>query len=170
MLDRAFDKVLLHEINECTWDSSLKVVILPRAQLEMTAIADFEQQDWVMQLTQDNPPRHATKKHVNPNVAFLIQDDFSVSTIHSINAKATTPSTSEIVEIQDNEEDLSILTTKTSSGVKSEAVVGSRIASGSNPISGPTANSTPPRATSRGLDDPASASPTGKAKRGPIGK
>jgi hypothetical protein len=45
--DRAFNQVLLHEIKECTWDSSLKAVTLPRAQSEMAAIADFEQQDWV---------------------------------------------------------------------------------------------------------------------------
>jgi hypothetical protein len=103
-------------------------------------------------------------------VAFPFQDDSSVGTIHGINAKATTPSTLKIVEIQDNEDGISILTTKTSSGVQSEVVVGSRVASGSNPISGPTADSTPPGAASGGLDDPASTGPAVRAKGGPIGK
>ncbi len=43
MSDRAFNQVLLHEINKCTWDPSLKVVTLPRAQTEMAAIVDFKQ-------------------------------------------------------------------------------------------------------------------------------
>jgi hypothetical protein len=43
--ERAFNQVLLHEINECTWDLSLKAVTLPRAQTEMAAIVDFGQQD-----------------------------------------------------------------------------------------------------------------------------
>jgi hypothetical protein len=47
LLDRALNQVLLHKNNKCTWDSSLKAVISPRAQSEMAAIADFEQQDWV---------------------------------------------------------------------------------------------------------------------------
>jgi hypothetical protein len=136
----------------------------------MAAIADFKQQDWVKQLTQDNHPRHATKKHVNPNVAFPFQDDFSIGTIHGVNAKVTTPSALKIVEIQDNEESIRVHTTKTSSGLQSEVVVGSRVASGSNPVSGMTTNSTPPGAASRGLDDPAGAGPAGRAKGGPIGK
>jgi hypothetical protein len=45
--DRAFNQVLLHKIKECTWDPSLKAIILPRAQTKMAAIAEFEQQDWV---------------------------------------------------------------------------------------------------------------------------
>jgi hypothetical protein len=43
--DRVFNQVLQHEIKECTLDSSLKAVTLPRAQSEMAAIADFKQQD-----------------------------------------------------------------------------------------------------------------------------
>jgi hypothetical protein len=68
--NRAFNQVLLHEIKECTWDPSLKAVTSPRAQTKMAAIADFEQHDWVKQLTQEENPRQPPKKHVNPNVAF----------------------------------------------------------------------------------------------------
>jgi len=32
LLDRAFGQVLLHEISDCTWDSSLKAVTSPSAQ------------------------------------------------------------------------------------------------------------------------------------------
>jgi hypothetical protein len=60
----------------------------------------------------------ATKKHVDPNVAFLFQDDFSVGTIHGANTKATIPSTSDIVEIQDNEDNINVLMTKTASGAQ----------------------------------------------------
>jgi hypothetical protein len=110
----------------------------------MAAIADFEQQDRVKQLTQEENPRWSTKKHGNPNVAFLFQDNFSIGTIHGTTAKATTPSSSDIVEIQDDEDDISVLMTKTASGAQSEVVVGSRVASDSNPVSGPTADYTPP--------------------------
>ncbi len=103
-------------------------------------------------------------------MAFPFQDNFSVGTIHGTNAKATIPSTSNVVEIQDNKDGINVLMTKTASGAQSEVVVGSRVASISDPISGPTANSTPPRATRDGLDDPASAGPGGRAKGGPIGK
>jgi hypothetical protein len=168
--DRAFNQVLLHKIKECTWDRSLKTVILPRAQTKMAAIADFEQQDWVKQLTQKENSRRLTKKHVNPNVAFPFQEDFSVGAIHSATAKATTPSSSDIVEIQDNEDDAIVLTTKTASGAQSKVVVGSRVASGSNPVSGPTADSTPPGDAGDGLEDPANAGLGGRAVGGPIGK
>jgi hypothetical protein len=168
--DRAFNQILLHEINKCTWDPSLKAVILPRAQTKMAAIVDFKQQDWVKQLMQEESPRQTTKKHADPNVASPFQDNYSVGIIHGANAKATIPSTLDIVEIQDNEEDINLLTTKTASGAQSEVVVGSWVASNSNPVSGPTTNSTPPRAAGDGLDDPASASPGGRAKGWPIGK
>jgi hypothetical protein len=45
LLDRAFSQVLLHEIGDCTSDSKLKAVTSPNAQSEMSAIAEFEQQD-----------------------------------------------------------------------------------------------------------------------------
>jgi hypothetical protein len=101
--NRAFNQVLLHEIKECTWDPSLKAVTSPRAQTKMAAIADFKQQDWVKQLMQEENPRQPLKKHVNPNVAFPFQDNFLVGTIHGATTKATTPSTSDIIEIQDKE-------------------------------------------------------------------
>jgi hypothetical protein len=74
--------VLIHEISEYTWDPKLEAVISLRAQSEMAAIVDFEQQDWVKQLTQDGNPQNTTKNHVDPNVAFPFQDKFSVGTIH----------------------------------------------------------------------------------------
>jgi hypothetical protein len=45
LLDRAFSQVLLHEIDDCTWDSSLKAVTSPSAQSEMSAIKEFKLQD-----------------------------------------------------------------------------------------------------------------------------
>jgi hypothetical protein len=81
-------------------------------------------------------------------VAFPFQDNFLVGTIHGTNIRpASNPtaiSASEIVEIQDYEDDISVLTTKTSSGLQSEVVVGNWAASGSNPVSNPTADLTHP--------------------------
>ncbi len=162
--------MLIHKISECTWDPELKAVIFLRAQSEMAAIADFKQQDWVKQLNQDDNPQNTTKKHVDPNVAFPFQDKFSVGTIHGASAKATIPNTPEVVEVKDNVEGTSNLTTKTSRGEQSEVVVGSRAASGSNPVSNLTANSIPPGAASGRLDDPSSAGLAGRVEGGPIGK
>jgi hypothetical protein len=96
LLDGAFSQVLLHEISDCTWDSSLKAAMSSSAQSEMSAIAEFKQQDWVKLLAHNNHPQQMTKKHVNPNVAFPFQDDFLVGSIHKGNAKAATPSTKEV--------------------------------------------------------------------------
>jgi hypothetical protein len=85
-------------------------------------------------------------------------------------SKAAAPSATEIVETQDNEDKFSIPPTKISSETQSNIVVGSQVASGSNPISGPTNNSPQPRATSKGLEDPASNGSDGRAVVGPIGK
>jgi hypothetical protein len=76
----------------------------------MAAIAEFEQQDWVQQLAQGSITQSTTRQHVNPNVAFLFQDNFSVSTIHGANAKAATPNINKVVEIQENDYNMSILT------------------------------------------------------------
>ncbi len=116
----------------------------------MAAIAEFEQQDWVQQLAQGSITQSTTKQHVDPNVAFPFQDNFSVGTIHGANAKAVTPNMNKVVEIQDNLDNVSILMTKTAGDTQLDVVVGSRVAPGSNPISSPTANSTQPGAASGG--------------------
>jgi hypothetical protein len=170
LLDRAFNQVLLHKISTCTWDPELKAVTSLRAQTKMAAIAEFEQQDWVQQLAQGTTFHNTTKQHVDPNVAFLFQDNFSVGTIHGANAKTVTPNVNNVVEIQDDGDYVSILTTKTAGDTQSKVVVGSRVASDFNPVSSPTANPTQPGATSRGLEDPASVGQAGGAVGGPIGK
>ncbi len=176
LLDRAFSQALLHEIGDCTWDSKLKAVTSPSAQLKMSVVAEFEQQDWVKLLSQDSGGRQPTKAHVNLNVAFPFQDNFSYGTIHGANQKTSTPgaaaaqTAAEIVEIQDNEDNVSVLTAKTTSKVLTNDAIGSRVASGSNPVSGPTSASTQPDAASGGLEDPASNGPAGRAVGGPRGK
>jgi hypothetical protein len=91
LLDRAFDQVSLHEIGQCTWDSSQKAVTSPSAQSEMSAIAEFKQQDWVKLLLQDGTTQQPTKAHVDPNVVFPFQNDFSFGTIHGANKKSQWP-------------------------------------------------------------------------------
>ncbi len=170
--DRAFNQVLRHEISSCTWDAAMKVVTSPQAQIEMAAIAEFEQQDWVQQLTGGgNQNIGAAKQHVDPNVAFPFNDDFSVGTIHGANAaKQPTPNAGEVVEIQDNDDDVSVLTTKTGADIQPEVVVGCQALPGSNPVVGPTAAATQTEPASGGSSDPTSAGPAGGAVGGPVGK
>ncbi len=164
--DRAFNQVLCHVISACTWDPELKAVTSPRAQTEMAAIAEFEQQDWGQQLAQGSITQSTTRQQVNPNVAFLFQDDFSVGTIHGANIKAATPNINKVDKIQDNNDDMSNLTTKTAGDTQSEVVVGSQVASSSNPINGPTADSTQPGAACGGSEDLTSAGLAGRADGG----
>jgi hypothetical protein len=103
---RAFSQVLLHEIGGCTWDSSMKAVTSPSTQSEMSAIAEFEQQDWVKLISQDDHAQQPKRTQVDPNLAFPFQDDFSVGTIHGENAKTANqdavaaPAAAEVVEIK----------------------------------------------------------------------
>ncbi len=66
--DRAFNQVLLHKIKECTWDSSLKAVSLPKVQSEAAEIADFEQQDWVRQLAQEKNQGNQRRSMLTPTL------------------------------------------------------------------------------------------------------
>jgi hypothetical protein len=101
------------------------------------------------------------KKYVDPNAAFPFQEDFSVSTIHGTNTKP--PSKDQggekaaVVEIVDDKDDVSFLTTKTQDKLlalllqerqKSKSAIGCQAASGVDiRASGPTANATLARAT-----------------------
>jgi hypothetical protein len=142
----------------------------------MSAIAEFEQQDWVKLLTQESGDQRPKKTHVNPNAAFPFQDNFSVGTIHGAKAKTPTQdtaaalATAEIVEIKDDDNNVSVLTSKTTSKAQTDIAVGCRVATGSNPVSGPTANFTQSETTSGGSKDPTIAGPASGASGGPDGK
>ncbi len=85
----------------------------------------------------------AEKQHIDTNVAFPFDDNFPVGTIHGANtAKQPTPTARAMVDIQDDKDDVSILTTKTGADNQPEVLVGSRAPSGSNPVVGPTAAAT----------------------------
>ncbi len=68
----------------------------------MAAIKEFKQQDWVQQLTGGGSKTNGTaKQHVDPNAAFPFDNNFSVGTIHGVNAtKPPTTEANEVVEIQ----------------------------------------------------------------------
>jgi hypothetical protein len=84
--DQAFNQVMLHEISKCKWDEKTKAVTLPTSRSELSAVMEFENQDWVKNLAQaDNSV--PTKKYFNPNAAFSFREDFSVGTIHGTNTK-----------------------------------------------------------------------------------
>jgi hypothetical protein len=127
----------------------------------MAAVVELGQQDWVQQLMQGSTTQGITKQHVDPKMVFPFQDAFLVGTMHGANAnKAANPNVNKAVEIQDGNDDVNILRTKTAGVTQLEVIVGSRVASGSNPVSGPTANSTQPRAASGGSEDPSSIGPS----------
>jgi hypothetical protein len=135
----------------------------------MSAIAEFEEQDWVKLLSQDSSTQRPKKTHVDPNVAFPFQDDFLVGTIHGANVKTTiqemaaAPTAMDVGEIQDGNDDVSMLTSKITCEGPFYATLGSQVASGSNLVSGPTAAPTE-SGTANG------AVPTGGGARGPDGK
>ena len=137
----------------------------------MAAIEELEQQDWVQQLTGGGSKTNGrAKQHVNPNAAFPFDDDFSVGNIHWVNAtKPPTTEANEVVEINNNKDNVSVLTTKTRVDNQPEVVVGSRAAPGSNPIVGAAAAPNDTKTASGGSLDPASSGPVGGAAGGPVG-
>jgi hypothetical protein len=76
----------------------------------------------------------------------------------------------EVVEIQDDDNNVSVLTTKTTCDTQNEVNVGRRVASGSIPVVGPTANSIQHKTALGGSPGPANAGPTGGGAGGPGGK
>jgi hypothetical protein len=75
-----------------------------------------------------------------------------------------------VLEINDDEDDVSVLTTKTRADNQPEAVVGRRAAPGSNLVVGPAAAPNDTETASGGSSDPTSAGPAGGAVGGPVGK
>jgi hypothetical protein len=82
----------------------------------MSAIAEFEQQDWVKSLLQGDHSTSTKKRHVDPNVAFPFQDDFFVGTIHGANLtpanSRTAPAASGMIKVADDNDNISVLTSK----------------------------------------------------------
>ncbi len=115
-------------------------VTLPNAQLELSAVMEFENQEWVKNTAQADKTK-LTKKHVEPNAAFPFQDDFLVGTIHGKNMYAQPNEKEKRMGIKDAAEIIKITDSN------SKSAVGNRVASGSTPsISGFIANATPTRA------------------------
>jgi hypothetical protein len=112
----------------------------------------------------------------NPNAAFNFQDNFSVGTIHGTNARAVGRDTADAtaktdaVEVDDKDNNVSVLTTKTTSEAQNEVNVGSRVASGFNPVVGPAAGCTQSGTAHGGSTDPPVASSAGGDTGGPDGK
>ncbi len=179
---------MLHKVGECEWDGKTMTVTLPTSRSELSEVIKSENQDWVKNLAQadSSPP----KIHfIDPNAAFPFQDDFSVGTIHGTNAKAPSreqgADESDVIRILDNNNDVSILTTKTQDELLAlllqerqmrKSAISHRAASGTNPlVSGPTTNTTPAGATGTapiaavGSQIPTGASNEGRVDGGPVG-
>ena len=180
---------MLHKISKCKWDEKTMSVILLNSQSELLAVIKFENQDWVKNLAQanNNPPK---KYFVDPNAAFPFQDDFSVGMIHGTNMKALSKEQgaeeAEVIEIVNDDNDVSVLTTKTQDKLlalllqerqKRKSAIGRRAASGTDPlVSGPTSNTAPAGATgtapvaAAGSQIPTSTGNKGMVNGGPVGK
>jgi hypothetical protein len=68
---KAFWQVLLHKVNDCSWDLSTQTVTSPHAQSQMAVVADFENQDWVRDIIQATSNPMTEKAYIDPNIAFL---------------------------------------------------------------------------------------------------
>jgi hypothetical protein len=148
----------MHKVGKCTWDLATQTVTSPHAQSEMAAVVEFENQDWVRDILQTTSTCNKGKTYANLNVAFPFQDDFLVGTIHGANAGVNKCTLHQVgseqtnsegaIKILDNENDdnVSILTSKTQDELVallvqarkqlSNSTVGSRAASGSNILPG----------------------------------
>jgi hypothetical protein len=187
--NRAFNQVM-HEISECEWDDKTRMVTSPTLRSKLSAVIEFENQDWVKNLTQagNSTPK---KNFVNPNAAFPFQEDFSVGTIHGSNiskppSKDKNEEEAEVIETEDNDDDVSILTTKTQDELlalllqerrKSKSAIGRRAASGTDTlVSGPTADATPAGETgtapvaAEGSQTSNSTGNEGRVDGGPVGE
>jgi hypothetical protein len=180
---------MLHKISECKWEEKTILVTLPTSRSELSVVIKFENQEWVENLAQANKTNHK-KNYVNPNAAFPFQDNFSVETIHGSNMKVPSKDQgaeeAKVIEIVDNDKDVSVLTTKTQDKLlalllqerqKSKSAIGRRAASGTNPlVSSPTANATPAGATgtapiaAEGSPIPPSTGNKGRVNGGPVGE
>jgi hypothetical protein len=174
---------MLHKIRECEWDEKTRAVTLPTSCSELSGVIEFENQDWVKILAQavNSAP---TKKYIDPNAVFPFQDKFSVGTIHGANMKSPSndqgTETGTVVEIVDNDNGVSILTSKTqdlNERQRSTSAISCRAASGVNSCaSGPTANATPAGANgtapiaAAGSQIPACTGNDGRVDGGPVGE
>jgi hypothetical protein len=180
--DRAFSQVLLHEISKCVWDAEEMSVTLPNAQSELSAVMEFKNQDWVDNIAQADQ-HNLKKKHVDSNMAFPFEDDFSVGTIHGKNMAVQskdqadgvgTKDATKFIKISNADDDISMLTSKTQDELlallvqeqrKSKSAAGNRVAP---LVSGLTTNATPTGATgtapvmAEGSSIPSSASTEGR--------
>jgi len=187
--DRAFNQVMLHEISECEWDDKTRTVTSPTSRSELSAVIEFENQDWVknLALADISTPK---KSFVDPNAAFPFQDDFSVGTIHGTNMKKPTKDKTdeevEVIAIVDDDDDVSVLTTKTQDELlslllqerrKSKSAIGRRAASRTDSlVSSPTADATPAGVTgtapvaAEGSQTSDSTGNEGRVDGGPVGE
>ncbi len=158
--DQAFNQVMLHKTNKCKWDEKTRLVTSSNSRSELLVVIKFESQDWVKNLAQAdaNPPK---KQFADPNAAFPFQNNFSVGTIHGTNMKPPLKDQgakkAKAIKIADNNDDVSVLTTKTQDKLlalllqerrKSKSAIGHWAASRTNSlVSGPTTDATPAGAT-----------------------
>ncbi len=127
-------------------------------------------------LSQGTSAQPTQRAHVDPNATFPLEDNFSVGTIHGGNTKppiqdsAVAMAAADVVEIQDDEDDGSVMTSKTIGEGGNDVNTESRVASGSSPINGPTTDTAQPMTAGGSSNKPARASCTGGATGGPTGK
>ena len=143
LVNKVFSTEACHAISDTRWDAVTKTVILSSDAADADALAELDGEAWMQEHPEategDNIHLRAdsAKKFVNPEVAFPFSDELSVKTIHEKSAVAgtshnslqyapdgtavlklgsTTPSPGSkenVISIQDEDDDLSVLTSLT---------------------------------------------------------
>jgi hypothetical protein len=103
MACKAFCQVLLHKVNDCSWDSATQTVTTPNEQSELAEVVEFKNQDWVRDIIQATGTTTTEKAYADPNTAFPFQDNFSVGTIHGTNEGTKKCSAGQAVNDMGNE-------------------------------------------------------------------
>ncbi len=84
LLNRACDPDLTSTISELTWDPKHKVVILPSEAATGVDLDEMEQEPWMQQMSpSSNVPFQSSKRYNDPDHAFPLSSDISVTTIHA---------------------------------------------------------------------------------------
>ncbi len=84
LLNRACDPDLTSTISQLTWDSRHKVVILPSEAALGGDLDEMEQEPWMQQMSlPSSAPLTPPRRYNDPDHAFPLSSDISVTTIHA---------------------------------------------------------------------------------------
>lgn len=88
LLRRGCDPELVHSINSTTWDSKKLIITTPKDKEDDEALNLLEKQSWLIsmpELEAEKDNEMAAKRFTDPDLAFPLNDELSVNTIHGKN-------------------------------------------------------------------------------------